>query len=68
MITQTKLKSFRVHLIKCPRCGFIIAVKNGHNNLGKQRYMCKGCFHQYIAERGQKPKCRVLKKRLDTTQ
>lgn len=68
MRTPMKLKSFRVHLIKCPRCGFILAVKNGHNKLGKQRFMCKGCFHQYIAEKGKKPKTAILQKRKDSTQ
>ena len=42
----------RYTLIKCPNCKYILAVKNGHNKQGKQRYMCKSCGYQYIAEHG----------------
>lgn len=42
---------FRVHLVRCPRCKFPVAVKNGHNKQGKQRYMCKWCKYQYISKR-----------------
>lgn len=44
----------KVHLVRCPRCKFPVAVKNGHNKQGKQRYMCKWCGYQYITERGKK--------------
>ena len=42
----------RLHLIKCPKCGFDWAKKNGHNKQRKQRFMCKDCGHQYIEEKG----------------
>ena len=53
--------SLHLHLIKCPKCGYILAKKNGHNKQRKQRYMCKDCGYQYIEERGKKPKTKKPK-------
>ena len=63
-----RARRYGQHLIKCPNCKYILAVKNGHNRQGKQRFMCKLCGLQYIAEKGKRVRLRPQKRDQDRTQ
>lgn len=39
---------------ECPECGGTEVVKNGHIHNGKQRYKCRQCGRQFVAQPSKK--------------
>ncbi|WP_417323661.1 transposase-like zinc-binding domain-containing protein [Deinococcus radiopugnans] len=41
--------------LKCPQCGGVYIVKNGHAHTGKQRYLCRVCTFQFTLNHARPP-------------